>query len=527
MTGFRWPALLLIPALIVAALILDTQRPDPKVADVVSARTASAVRPDSASSSTWFCVAGVLDENSIGGGEPDVPVSDEETDEGQAVEEVLEGIDDEPVPVVTSHIVTVVNASTADRTLRVVEYTADTPVRVEPEPTELLIGPGETLLLSSEVVGSVMIEADGGGVFVEHETGTELGSDSSPCASTSSSQWEFPGGETIQGSSQTMVLFNPFPEDAVAQLAFSSDTGRRIPALFEAAVIPGRSFRVFDVSSEVTQATHSAATIEVRSGRVVAQRIIIRSPRRRGSGLTSTTGTPSASLVSYLPIAQATPSRVTSVLLYNPGEERAEVDIELRIDDIVIPAFEVPLPGLARQRIDLTTEPRMQELLEGEREYAIIVRSANGVPVTSEVEYTSIAVGDEATVEGMAAAIGSPVAATRWLVGAPLAVEDDVVSSLVLLNPSFETISQVSVTILDSEGNRTSAPTIELSAGGRRRVSFADLGIVGAATVIIESTSPVVAGRELVSLSSISMALGMPDASTLAVESNGIGFDAN
>ncbi len=515
MTGFRWPALLLIPALIVAALILDTQRPDAKPAEVASARTANAIRPDDAASSTWFCVAGVLDANTIGGGEP---LEGEELVEPTA--------DSGPPPVVTSHIVTVVNASTEPRNLRVVEYFGDTPVRVEPEPTELAVQPGETALVSSEGVGSVMVEADGGGIYVEHTTGTELGSDSSPCASTSSSRWEFPGGETTQGSSQTMVLFNPFPEDAVAQLAFSSDTGRRIPALFEAAVIPGRSFRVFDVSAEVTQATHSAATIEVRSGRVVAQRIIIRTPRRRGSGLTSTTGTPGASLVSYLPIAQATPSRSTSVLLYNPSDERAEVDVELRIDDIVIPAFEVPLPGLARQRLDLSTEPRMQELLEGEREYALIIRSANGVPVTSELEYTSVAVGDEATVEGMAAVVGSPVAATRWLVGAPLA-EDDAVSALVLLNPSFETIVQASVTILDVDGNRQSAGTIELGPGGRRKVSFADLGVNGSATVIIEANSPVVAGRELVSLSSISMAMGMPDSATLAVESNGIGFDTN
>lgn len=525
MTGFRWPALLLLPAIIVAALLLDWQRPDPKPAEVVSTRTASAIRPDSASSATWFCVSGVLDDKAIGGGEN---AEDAEANAAAELESVEPADSTEAVvPVVSSHIVTVVNASTEDRTLRIVQYTGDSPVRVEPEPVEQIIGPGETMLVSGEVVGSVMVEADGGGVYVEHETGTELGSDSSPCASTSSSRWEFPGGETIQGSYESIVLFNPFPEDAVAQLAFSSDTGRRIPALFEAAVVPGRSFRVFDVSSEVTQASHTAATVEVRSGRVIAQRIIIRTPRERGSGLTSTTGTPGPSLVSYMPMAQATPSRATSVLLYNPGDERAEVDVELRIDDIVIPAFEVPLPPLARQRLDLSTEPRMQELLEGEREYALIVRSANGVPIVSEIEYTSIAVGDEATVEGMAALVGSPVAATRWLVGAPLAVEDDAVSALVLLNPSFETIAQVSVTIIDAEGNRSSGPTIELGTGGRRRVTFAELGITGKATVIVSSNSPVVAARELVSLSSISMAMGMPDASTLAIESNGIGFDAN
>lgn len=519
MTGFRWPALLLIPAIIVAALILDWQRPEPKAAEVVATRIASAVRPDSASSATWFCVAGVLDDNAIGFSEEDVEAgASQDTPDAQNTREFA---------AVTSHIVTVVNASTENRTLRIVEYTAETPVRVEPEPTEQIIGSGETLLLSGDVVGSVMVEADGGGVYVEHETGTELGSDSSPCASTSSSRWEFPGGETIQGSYESIVLFNPFPEDAVVQLASSSDTGRRIPASFEAAVVPGRSFRVFDVSTEVTQATHAATSVDVRSGRVVAQRIIVRTPRERGSGLTSTTGTPSSSLVSYLPMAQATPSRSTSVLLYNPGDERAEVDIELRIDDIVIPAFEVPLPPLARQRLDLSTEPRMQELLEGEREYALIVRSANGVPIVSEIEYTSTAVGDEATVEGMAALVGSPVAATRWLVGAPLTVEDDDVSALVLMNPSFETISQVSVTVLDADGNRSSAATIELGTGGRRRVAFAELGVTGPATLIVSSNSPIVAARELVSLSSISIAIGMPDASTLAVESNGIGFDPN
>ncbi len=496
MTGFRWPALICLPALIIIGLFVDQGRPTAEPDLVTGARTASSLRPDDSASATWFCVAGVPP------GSADLPV-------------------------VTSHNILVVNTTRETRQVRIVAYSAATADRSEPEALEVELAAGQRFdVPPTEEIGSVMVEIDGGGVLVEHKVGSELGSDTAPCASTSSSLWEFPAGETLQGTAESIVLFNPFPEDAVAQLAFTADTGRRIPAVFESVVVPGRSFKAFDVTTEVTQAQTAAATIDVNAGRVIAERVVIRTERDRGSGLTSTTGTPGSALVTYLPIVKASASRLTEIVVYNPSDERAEVDIELRFaDDRPIPAFEVPLPPLHRQRLDLSTEPRLQELLAEEVDYSIIVRSANGVPVTAEVSYTSLATGDEAIVEGVATMIGSPLAATRWLVHAPLVVEDDAESSVAILNPSFETIARVDVTILDAEGRRRSGgEPIEIRTGGRRTITFDTLGAAANETVIFEATSPIVVGRQIISLSSISMAMGLPDSSTLAVETNGIGF---
>lgn len=490
MSGFRWPVLVLLPALIIAALILDRDRPSAEPADLAHARTASAVRPDSAATATWFCVAGVI-----------------------------EGTDS---PSVSTHTIEIVNVGDESRNLRIVPYNVDTPAGAEPVASVLTIEAAERLSIPSELVGPTMVEVDGGGVIVEHAIGNEVGSDTRPCASTSAAQWEFPSGETIQGTQETIVLFNPFPEDAVAQLAFTADTGRRIPTSFEAVVVPSRSYKVHDVSAEVAQAETASASVIVNAGRVIANRVVIKTDRGAGSGLTAATGTPSSSLVSYLPVAKFSVTRPTSVVIYNPTEERAEVDIEIHIGaDVVIPEFEVPIPALQRQRIDLSTAERMSILADGERSYSIVVRSANGVPVVSEL--TQLSVGGDAVVEGMSTMIGSPVAAAHWIVNAPI-VDGDTASSLVLFNPSFETIARVELTMIDPAGQRVVLPEVELGTGGRRTLLFADLGITSASVVVVESTSPVVAAREVISLSSISMSLGIPDATTLAEEADGFGF---
>ncbi|MEE9413879.1 MAG: DUF5719 family protein [Acidimicrobiales bacterium] len=490
MSGFRWPILVLLPALIIAALLIDGGRPSAEPAPLAEARTATVVRPNSSAAATWFCVAGVIDR--------DVTAA------------------------VTTHSIEIVNVGDQQRLLRIVAYNAETVAGIEPESLPLTIDAGQRLTIASELVGSTMVEVDGGGVIVEHVIGNEIGSDSRPCASTSAARWEFPAGETIQGTHETIVLFNPFPEDAVAQLAFTADTGRRIPTKFEAVVIPSRTYKVYDVSAEIAQAETASASVIVNAGRVIANRVIVKTDRGEGSGLTAAAGTPTASLVSYLPVAKFAANRPTSITVYNPTEERAEVDIEIHIgSDVVIPEFEIPVPALQRQRIDLTAADRMKILAAGERGYSVVVRSANGVPVVSEL--SQLSVGGDAAVEGMSTMIGSPVAASRWIVDVPITA-GDAGSSLILFNPSFKTIARVELQLVDANQNRILLPEIELGTGGRRAILLSELGVTSASVLILESGSPIVAAREIISLSSISMSLGIPDASTLAEEADGFGF---
>ncbi len=502
MSGFRWPLLLLLPAFVIGALVLDQTRPEPASDAFSDARVASVMRPDDSASAAWFCVAGVPDP-------PDV------NRDGEIPERSY----------VTGHTVTAINTSPAMRTLRIVAYGPESIDRVEPEATIIELRPGQREVFPTNEIGPTMIEVDGGGVLVEHQVTSEIGTDIRPCTTTSSDRWEFPGGETLQGTSQSIVIFNPFPEDAVARLEFAADIGRRTPLAFESVVIPGQSFRAFDVSSEVAQAETASATITVNAGRVIAERVIIRSKRDAGSGLTSSAGAPRAAIVNYLPVAQSKPERVTGVVLYNPNEERATVDVEVHIAELTLPPFEISIPALDRQVLDLSGAERMAELAEGELSYSVVVRSANGVPVASELTYVATTSEQAPVVEGMATMVGSSVASRRWLVDAPIESDRSAADSdLVLFNPSFQSIAVVSVTVIDNDGNQRTEDSIELRKGGRRTISFEALNIDASSTIVLESVGPIIAARQTTSLSSISMAMGVPDASQIMVETGGLGF---
>jgi hypothetical protein len=119
------------------------------------------------------------------------------------------------------------------------------------------------------------------------------------------------------------------------------------------------------------------------------------------------------------------------------------------------------------------------------------VQSLEGVPIV--VDRTTL-YGEPAPRQGVAATLGSPAGATRWLVtqAGPTRLRSGTVQ---VVNPGAETV-QVSVSELVT-GDRTELPgaALEIPPGERRSV---DLGEAGpAASLVIEATGQVVVGSSL------------------------------
>jgi len=227
----RWPAILLIVALIVAALLSGDGGTEPVTSSTRDLATLGPVvaRAD-ALSALWFCNGGTAVDNGI-----------------------------------ADHRVVLVNTTDAERSGSLTAYASKPATGARPQPVRrswTLAPRTRAEYRLAEVVGqaayaSATVEVTGGGVLVEHSVSSPLGTDRGPCTSSASSTWWVPVGTTATVGDapiarELLVFFNPFPGDAVVDVAFSTDSGfRGTPELFKGLVVPGGSVVGVDLASVI------------------------------------------------------------------------------------------------------------------------------------------------------------------------------------------------------------------------------------------------------------------------------------
>ena len=225
LTPRRWPVLIVIPALLIGAGIIDADRdesgaPAPDASSVT--RELASLQPTAGSanalSSSFFCAGG-----SARGADGPAELS-----------------------------VVVVNAGDDAATGEVTVYSADD--RTAARPIEVPAHGQVTVAARSILQGewvAAQVEVLGGDVSVDRQITGVDGIDAGPCSSSSSSQWTLPSGSTVRGSDEVLALFNPFADDATVDLRFVTDTGVRTPRSLQGFQVPGRSLRVVRVTSVV------------------------------------------------------------------------------------------------------------------------------------------------------------------------------------------------------------------------------------------------------------------------------------
>ncbi len=229
----RWPVLVLIPLLIVAAVAVQRHEDDQPVE--VASTSASALMPvasePGAPSSTWYCAGGTATGAKTGEAEQTIEIA---------------------------------NLSDNDLTAKVTAVPSDG--AMVGKDVAVPARSRQSIVLSSMVVApyaSAVVEADGGEVAVSHVLTGPTGSSTAACSSAPSSSWYFPSGNSEKASAthQLLALFNPFPSDAVVAVTFDTDDGARAPVDYAAIVVPGNDVRVLVVSDTVTLRTEIATTV--------------------------------------------------------------------------------------------------------------------------------------------------------------------------------------------------------------------------------------------------------------------------
>ena len=477
MRSVRVLAMTAIAGLLGAGVLIDL--PDRPVPDR-PVRYLSALAAPAGAVSTWFCP---------GGSGP--------AGEAELIIQLASGSDR-----LRTAVVSVLPGGSDPSEARTVDVEIEPRGRVLLKPSEAVPG--------AQWVGAV-VEVDGTDVVVEQILAAKQGDvGRSACLTRTASSWLVPHGATrsaVEGERFVIMLLNPFPDIAVADIELVADVGRDT---IDGLVVPAQRVVAVDITDEITVATSVAAFVEVVSGRVAVSWIQIADGLIAGSGARASAAIPGAAPLWHLPVAGVGAARRDVVAIANPSADAAEVDLEIMAE----------APGTDVSPIEITVRPgrtalvdlSQQGRLEGVGPFSVTVRSLDGAAVAASIHSVTFAADADgeaaAAVAGSTATIGSDAAAHRWLVAAEASDSETAAegggesSILVIVNPSSVGIAQVALSV-------DGAAVRRLEVGPRRRASVAlDRLGSGRFVVEVESSAPVIAATELIGLTSRTASLG-------------------
>ncbi len=511
-TPSRLPALVVLAGLLVAAVVYDGARTHghPATAPQVQAGIAiPAADPAASLSSTWFCAGGTA---GAGGFADHVVLMANPSDQARtATITVLTGAI-APAPVLPGATPTTVKGKSTTTT----SSTTTSTVAGAPAPTARVPLPAHSRvayrlggLVSTELAGAI-VEVDGGEIAVEHEITGPLGKATAPCSSTTAATWSFPWGVTSRGDHELLVFMNPFPDDATVDISFATDEGVRDTARFRGFVVPGRSVVGAYIDQDVTRKDQVSATVNVRGGRVVVDRIQTFDGTDGRQGITMGLGAPAAAGTWVFPDGQVGPGLAEQVVVYNPGASVAEAEVEVRLDDPTKNGtpepFQLTIDPGSYAIVNLQTEDRIPQGVG----HASFVRSLNGVPIVAE---RAVAATTGAVRRGVSTTLGSPIGAPTWYFagGGPTADRDEFIT---LVNLSDSKAVRYSITGL--AGGQVLAidglQDLQLAPGARVAVRLGDHVQRDELPVVVTADGPIVAERGLYKVGGggLSQSMGIP-----------------
>lgn len=521
----RITSLVVLAGAIAAGLVYEASETDEVPETEVAVRPGVAMptaRAEPTLSSTWYCAGGTASDD--GAADHVVVIANPTDTPRTAAVTVLTGaVAPAPATPEAEPEGEESTTTTAPTTTTAAPTTTTAPPPVEqvevPAHDRVEIRLGD--VVDASLAGAV-VEVDGGEVAVEHQVTGDLGRATAPCSSTASPTWSFPWGVTTRGNKELMVFMNPFPDDATVDIAFATDEGVRDTARFQGFVVPGRSVVGAFIDQDVTRKAQVSAQVQVRGGRLVIDRIQMFDGTDGRRGMTVGLGVPTPAETWVFPAGETGEGLFEQVVVFNPQEEVAEVEVELLVDDpgeLGPPEpFELTVQPGRYASVDLHAEDRV----EAEVGHAIVVRSLNGVPVT--VERVNAA-SEPAANEGISSVPGSPFLAPTWYfpAGGPSTDEarDEV---LVLLNLGDQ---DVTYDLTGFSGGQTIAIQDQqdqvLAAGGRAVIRLGDHIDREDLSVIVSASGPVVAERGLYRIGGLglSQSLGIPSADGIEVPEPG------
>ena len=460
----RGPALIAIVALLLGGVVVDAVVHEPKAAKASARPVMPTAGPDSALSSTWYCPLATADKA------------------GQA-----------------SGTVVVSNPTRHRLNGALTLFTVQgKPVKVDLSVPAL----SRTSVREADHVQAPFVAAqvdlDGGNAVVEQVVSGSLGDSITACASRASTQWYFAEGNTSKDAVLLLSLFNPFPDDAIVDLSFTTDQGRAVPDAFQGLVVPGHAMLVVNIGDHVRRRDEVSTTVSARSGRVIAGKIQTFSGGGH-KGIALALGAPQLGKAWYFPDGFVTEGVTEKFHIYNPGSKEAEVQLSFALEQGAAEPFDITVPPASRYTLTASSESRIPK---GDA-HAVTAESTNGVPVVVERTVDSLS---PAPRQGYTDIVGAQATATDWVLAAGGTTEtfDEWV---IVVNTSrrtahvdFTALANGQTLAIDGLQDQTIPP------GQRRGFRIGDHIKRPDLPMTIQSTTPVVVERGMFRVGALGMA---------------------
>lgn len=311
------------------------------------------------------------------------------------------------------------------------------------------------------------------------------------CAPDAAASWYFAEGTSEIGFDERIVLYNPFPAEAVARITLFTPKGAQSKANLGEIAVHESSATVVALNDFVLRQPVLGASVEVARGRLVAWRVLLVDANGAESASASL-GVDAPAETWYLANGEIGSGARQQISILNPTNEEAIVGVSL-----------VSRKGVVQppKLVDFVVRPRTVRALvltdflkEADRDLgavSAIVRSNNEVPLVVDQTLTYSGGG----LEGTASEVGAPAAGLHWAIPPPST--RPTTESLTIFNPGTErAIARVT---LVRAGARPKRPAdlqdVRLEPGGRTKLPIGQFTKGVPMMAFVDATAPVVADR--------------------------------
>ena len=367
MTLLLWFARLALPVALAVGLFLDEslERGNTDSIEVAIVDTDNAVAGGQSLTSTWYCPTAHSRELPEAGVEAQVEL-------------VLTNTAAEPTkvsvylvsPTSPQRLVQLEVPGFASRSLQVGDHTAD------------------------ELV-SALVEAPAAGIVATRRVRSPYGSEAAPCSSVVADEWYVVSSDTQADGTSHLVVYNPLPIDAVIDLSFATEleVGPYTPRELGGLVVPAASSLSIDIGEHVRRRDVVSATLRARLGRVVVDHIQVFGGSSGRVGFSTHLASATIATSWYHPIARLGQTEATSVVVSNPTDVVADVDVAVVTGEGLTESAVASVGPFDVVKIQVL--PKVEERLASNTVFTpasvfgILVQSSNGIPVVSGVELAS------------------------------------------------------------------------------------------------------------------------------------------
>lgn len=337
---------------------------------------------------------------------------------------------------------------------------------------------------------SALVEIEDGGGFVEQRADHPAGNAVAPCANATSSNWYFADGFTLDGSTEALVITNPYPDDAILDFEFATNQGTRRPASLQGYPVRGRSISVVTQALLPRDEAILAVKVTAKRGRVVAAR----AQQYLGGGrlgYTMNLGAPALADQYYFADGEVGPGIIERFSVYNGSDREVTVQavfLGVPLSDAFANDTELTIPA---GEVGTLIAGNIEGLPVGR--HGVVFSTLDGGAIVVERAITRPAGDFVATT----VVLGAPsfFAATRWsmAIGTDMAVEN----VLVVLN--VDGVEGTLTVKALGPGGEVPVPGMEalaVPAGGVLAVDISDPVALGR-PLVVESTTRVFVERLL------------------------------